>query len=522
MNRLDWFRTTLLAALGVTTACGPEVEKDGGSGGGSETSGGSSADGSSSAGSTDASGSGGMSATASESGEPPVDGCLDAEPIMQTGDPDLPTGFVHCADGSIQRVDSVACADPLPPGSACPEDAVDGSCRTDEECTDRAHGRCVVQEVGGLSAFGWCGCVYGCADDADCSDDSVCACGGVWEGSGYPGGSRCISAGCEVGDDCETEACALGSIDDGCGPTYKIACSTAQDTCVSNADCEGWAYCYPSGDHWQCEGGGACGRPLLVDGRARTAALVPTDAWIDPSVRPDLIGLDASTRRILADHWTEAALMEHASIASFARFCTQLMRLGAPPALIAETTRAMADETDHARRCFALASAYRGTPLGPGTLETQGESVATREAIIASLVEEACVGETLAAIEAEHAARLATDPAVADALWRIAADELRHAMLGWRTLQWMLADAPTGRAAAATTLQEAIASARRTALRGPSSTSATLVGHGVLPAPLRRTILTRAIEHVIMPCFAALERDLPHVPGDMRACRAFS
>ena len=498
---------TLLAALGLTTACGPEVGDDDAAG-----SGGSTDSGPSSSGTTGASSTSGSSTDMSETGAP-VEGCQEAEPIMQAGHPNVPTGFVHCDDGSIQRIDSVACEDPTPGGVACPGERADGGCTVDEDCTDGPHGRCVIQELGGLLEFGWCGCTYGCADDADCSEGSVCACGGMWEGNEYPSSSRCIAATCELGDDCATGVCALGSIDDGCGASYKTACTTPQDSCVSNEDCDNWSFCFPRDEHWRCEGGGACGRPLLIDGQPRTAALTSTDAWIDPSVRPDLTGLDASTRRLLAEHWTEAALMEHASIASFARFCLQLMQLGAPPHLLAETTRAMDDETDHARRCFALASAYHGTPLGPSTLEPADGSVATSEAIIASLVEEACVNETLAAIEAEHAARLATDPAVADTLRRIAADELRHATLGWRALRWMLADAsPGARAVAATTLREAIASARRTALRGPSSASATLTGHGVLPATLRRTVVTQAIEHVIIPCFDALDRDLRLVP----------
>src|SRR5690606_406139 len=140
--------------------------------------------------------SGGPSTSISDTGEPPVEGCLDAEPIMQAGHPDAPTGFVHCDDGSSQRIDAVGCEDPSPGGSACPEDRAEGGCTVDADCTDAPHGRCVVQELGGLLDSVWCGCVYGCADDDDCSEGSVCACGGMWEGNEYPGRSRCISAAC--------------------------------------------------------------------------------------------------------------------------------------------------------------------------------------------------------------------------------------------------------------------------------------------------------------------------------------
>src|SRR5690606_25004689 len=109
--------------------------------------------------------------------------------------------------------------------------------------------------------------------------------------------------------------------------------------------------------------------------------------------------------------------------------------LGAPPHLLAATQRAMADEIDHARRCFALASAYAGEPIGPGPLDLGAKRPTTdRSAILEAVVREACVGETLAAIEARTALAHARDPAVRTTLERIAADELRHAQLGWQTL----------------------------------------------------------------------------------------
>jgi hypothetical protein len=37
---------------------------------------------------------------------------------------------------------------------------------------------------------------------------------------------------------------------------------------------------------------------------------------------------------VLAKHWTEVALMAHASIAAFARFSLDALSLGAPPELL--------------------------------------------------------------------------------------------------------------------------------------------------------------------------------------------
>jgi len=58
--------------------------------------------------------------------------------------------------------------------------------------------------------------------------------------------------------------------------------------------------------------------------------------------------------------------LEHASIAAFARFSLQLLSLGAPAGLIDDCTRALGDETAHARLCFQLASAYAGRAIGSG------------------------------------------------------------------------------------------------------------------------------------------------------------
>ena len=44
-------------------------------------------------------------------------------------------------------------------------------------------------------------------------------------------------------------------------------------------------------------------------------------------------------RRRLAELWSQDALLEHASIASFSRFALQLLAVAAPPALVAGAHR---------------------------------------------------------------------------------------------------------------------------------------------------------------------------------------
>ena len=98
---------------------------------------------------------------------------------------------------------------------------------------------------------------------------------------------------------------------------------------------------------------------ILVEGTER---LAPSTGRADWNERPSLTELTARGPVIsaqLAESWTRIALMEHASIAAFARFTLQLMSLGAPAALVERATAAMADEIKHAKACFAVAGPTR-------------------------------------------------------------------------------------------------------------------------------------------------------------------
>jgi hypothetical protein len=147
--------------------------------------------------------------------------------------------------------------------------------------------------------------------------------------------------------------------------------------------------------------------------------------------------------------------MEHASVAAFARFVLELLALGAPAELVEDAQQALADELEHTRLAFGLASAYQGKGVGPGPLPTAGVMVAAPLVeVVRTAFLEACVGETCAVIEAERARAAATDPVVIALLDRIATDELRHAALGYRFVKWALAvAAPADQAALYATLR---------------------------------------------------------------------
>lgn len=215
----------------------------------------------------------------------------------------------------------------------------------------------------------------------------------------------------------------------------------------TSGDCEGRPCADSGAGHRACFGG-ACGRPFLVDAEARVAGVVESAAWVDAALAgPRVDHLNAAERAELAAYWQRLGQMEHASIAAFARFNLQLLALGAPPSLVQACTRALADETEHTKLCFRLASAYADRTLGPGPLDIDGSMPSVVLADIVDLViAEGCFGETSAALEALEAADSASDATVRAVYDKIASDEQRHAELAFQFLRWALErDAPTVR-----------------------------------------------------------------------------
>lgn len=423
--------------------------------------------------------------------------------IMQANvDPPTPSGFVQCDTGIIHRPEPVACKSPITP-SSCPADASDlGTCKTDADCTEKPFGSCQINMTfGGINPAptDTCGCVYGCETDADCGDGMVCRCAG--EGLGLY--TECIPATCKDDSECPGEVC--GFAPDICAPgVFFSHCTTPEDTCQGDATCPN-PPCVFNVDlnHWACADA-VCGRPFLVDDEAVTAASAARDDWRAllsvPAAAADL-------RPRLAAHWTQIGLYEHASVASFARWILQLLALGAPAELVAAAQRALADEVEHARLCFGLASLYQGTGVGPSPLpRTDAPVAAELGAILEAVIHEACVGETLSALEAQEAAARAEDPALRRVLAQIAADEQRHAELGWRFVRWALdrADADLrARADAAFVAAFARVEATITVLAADPGAPELRV-HGVVDAPLRAALWREGLRGLVRPAAAAL------------------
>ena len=241
-----------------------------------------------------------------------------------------------------------------------------------------------------------------------------------------------------------------------------------------------------------------CGRPLLVAGEARVAPIVKRDDWLE-SLSLAVAPLATTEKSELGQAWLEDAALEHASIASFARFVLDLLAFGAPGELVEDAQRAMGDEIRHARSCFAVAAAYSGENMGPGPIPMHGVSASSSLAeAAASALREGCIGETVAALALEERARSTEFPALRTILRDIASDEANHAELAWKFVSWALA---TGGDEVRVAVDEIFRNTPPSSAGAPAKpTSQLWRDHGRLdPAELER-VRAEAWHEVIEPC----------------------
>ncbi|WP_438021074.1 ferritin-like domain-containing protein [Sorangium sp. So ce315] len=259
------------------------------------------------------------------------------------------------------------------------------------------------------------------------------------------------------------------------------------------------------------------GRPLRGERGPVTAAAREASGWADISDAALVAHLSPREREELAALWLEAALVEHASIATFAALALELLSLGAPADLLAACQQAAQEEIEHARLCFGLASTYAGLPLGPGELPSPAAALSGDAAAVARLsFTDGCIGETFAAALARRAQSHATDPAVARVLARIATDEARHAALAWSVVAWCLKLDPVPvRAAlgAALAAPELEAPAPLTDVQGLPIMPA--ARHGAVPVEEQKPLRRRAERTA-----RARLKDMLRPPGEARILTA--
>ena len=415
-------------------------------------------------------------------------------------------GFQTCEGELVRRYAERTCTFAPPQPGPAPDGAVD-TCATHEGCN--------ASELSFCERDRWSGgtiCSEACQTDADCAEGSICECGAEV--------SRCVPATCTTDADCEGDLlCTLHSADpfENCG--YRAyGCQSYQDACGGNLDCDGGGFCSDWGTR-SCDGCVSIGRPVLVSGEARVAAAVARSDWATAELAPSL-SVGPVSRAALAREWTRIALMEHASIAAFARFTLQLLQVAAPQDLIEQSNRAMHDEARHARMAFTLASAYGEQPVGPDTLDMSdsmnGWDV---ESLLVTTIEEGCIGETVAAMIAAEGSARAEDPVVRAALAEIADDENRHSQLAWRFVAWALTE--YGQRAHDIVRREfqrhLNTRLAATALSVPGQELAIdLRRHGVLSPSQSWSLAAIARAEVIGPCAIELLRSVPAPFADNR------
>lgn len=287
-----------------------------------------------------------------------------------------------------------------------------------------------------------------------------------------------------------------------------IAASLDVCTCLESVDSgpfvdPGGACCYNTTLVSVC----VIGRPFRVDREIITAQARPGAKSFDAEFPlPKVLDLPSSARKGLAKRWCRDALLEHASVAAFARFSLALMAAGAPAHLIEGAHLAALDEIQHAKLSFGLAAAYGGETIAPSAMPL-GPHVNV-EGDLFKIAEEAalegCVGETLAALLAAEQAASATDPALKQILSSIAEDEARHAELAWRTLAWALESGGEGLRMA---LRNIFAEAAKRLPEPPEDVEGPaelLEAHGEIGHSKAFKVLARGLFEVVLPCANAL------------------
>jgi hypothetical protein len=227
-------------------------------------------------------------------------------------------------------------------------------CANENYCRDLPHGQCLAGNIGASRRDDEC--FAECQVDADCKPDELCLCDAQL--------NHCIPTNCHSDAECGPGLLCIATSDPANGTT-PFTCQNADDDCT--ATCAGYDTSGANGvtlhmtggcgltvrddgsTHRDCSyfagTGGSCGRPFLVQGAALIADAVPRRDWASPSYpAPDCAAVTPELRRALAASWLDAALMEHASVAAFARFSLELLALAAPPDLQRDAAQAMADE----------------------------------------------------------------------------------------------------------------------------------------------------------------------------------
>jgi hypothetical protein len=299
---------------------------------------------------------------------------------------------------------------------------------------------------------------------------------------------------------CPSAAEALAHFTDPNDGTTDRSCTIT--AVIGEGELDGDLCCYdviqdcPEPKYDQNFGYGCMGRPLVQEGRVVLAAV--RDGGGRTPLAPRVEGLSEKQRAELARFWLRVALAEHASIAEFHRVALDLMLHGAPAGLLAKAQVAAVDEARHARRCFAMASAYAGRPLEAGPLPLGANvSLAVDLATLARVtLRGGCVGETCSTWLYARLGERAKDPAARRVMEGIVRDETRHAELAWAILRWAIDQGGDAVREACRVELDVLPPVAGTP---PCQDDDTLAAHGWAPAQVQDRIVMDAWKHVVRP-----------------------
>jgi hypothetical protein len=185
----------------------------------------------------------------------------------------------------------------------------------------------------------------------------------------------------------------------------------------------------------------------------------------------------------LGEHFARMAHLEQASITAFEVLEAELVRHGAPEALIARARRAAAHEVRHTAMTRALALRFGARPT---MAEVETVSLRSLEALAIDNAVEGCVRECFGAALGCYQARTAQDPEIAAAMAVIAEDETEHAALAFAIDGWVQSRLDDGaRARVAAARARAVGELRGELAHVPDATTRAALGWPDATAALR-------------------------------------
>jgi hypothetical protein len=219
-----------------------------------------------------------------------------------------------------------------------------------------------------------------------------------------------------------------------------------------------------------------------------------------------------AVRRLAAEAWSFRCAVERDAEARFARLAGRLAAAGYPTSLVSLAERSSRDERRHAALC-AEEAALRGaaSPLevdGPPH-EVAPAGLGPEDSALYEVVAACCVTETESTAVLTTLLSLVRDGRLRSVLRTLAADEVRHAKLGWACLAHArrrgegaflgpLLPGMLEGAAAPDLFDDEVPAERE---------DPALLEHGVLPHALKREVFVRTLEEVVCPGLATLGVD---------------